>query len=131
MAQADPEHTHSAARVQMPPAEAEDHVACQRRAARIERYTQKTKRKRVCLAELLDKGGDKQFRPLLNSLLKGQFNSNGRCRVLWLHPRSPQPVADANPTGICGRWSWSGRRKSETMRELAVAVCSKLTTFEN
>jgi hypothetical protein len=89
MAKADPEHTHSAANVQMSPAEAGDHVARQRRAARIERYTQKTKRKRVCLAELLDKGGDKQFGPLLNSLLKGEFNSNGRCRALWLHPWSP------------------------------------------
>ena len=89
MAKADPEHTHSAANVQMPPAEATDHVARQRRAARIERYAQETKRKRVCLDELLDKGGDKQFRPLLNSLLKGEFNSNDRCRVLWLHPWSP------------------------------------------
>jgi hypothetical protein len=64
-------------------------LTCQRNAARIERYAQKTNRKRICLAELLDKGGDKQFRPLLNSLLKGEFNSNSRCRVLWLHPWSP------------------------------------------
>src|SRR6516165_5933040 len=39
-------------------------LTCQRNAARIERYAQKTNRKRICLAELLDKGGggDKQFR---------------------------------------------------------------------
>jgi hypothetical protein len=83
MAKADRKNTPSITTVQMPPAEAADHVAC------IERYAKKTKRKWVCLAELLDKGGDKQFRPLRKSLLKGEFNSNGRCRVLWLHPWSP------------------------------------------
>jgi hypothetical protein len=66
-----------------------DHIARQRRIARIERYAQQINRKWTCLAELLTKGGDKQFRPLLNSLLKGEFNNNGRCRVLWLHPWSP------------------------------------------
>jgi hypothetical protein len=83
--------TRSVATNQTPAADAaeEDHVARQRRADRIERYAQKTKRKWVCLAGLLEKGGDKQFRHLLNSLLKGEFNSNGRCRVLWLHPWSP------------------------------------------
>ena len=89
MAKADPKNTHSVARIHMPPAEAADHVARQRRAARIERYTQKTKRKWVCLAELLEKGGDKQYRRLLKSLLNGEFTSNGRCRVLYLHPWSP------------------------------------------
>jgi hypothetical protein len=62
-----------------------DYIARQRRIARIARL----ERYATCLAELLDKGGDKQFRPLLNSLLKGEFNNNGRCRVLWLHPWSP------------------------------------------
>ena len=80
---------NSVATNQTPAADAADHVARQRRAARVERYAQKTNRKRICLAELLDKGGDKHFRPLLNSLLKGEFNNNGRCRVLWLHPWSP------------------------------------------
>jgi hypothetical protein len=89
MAKDKPKNTRSLATIQTPAAEATDYVARQRRAARIERYAQKTNRKRICLAELLEKGGDKQFRPLLNSLLKGEFNSNGRCRVLWLHPWSP------------------------------------------
>jgi hypothetical protein len=83
MAKADRKNTPSVTTVQMPPAEAADHVA------RIERYAQKTKRKWVCLAELLDKGGDKKYRPLLKSLLTGEFNSNSRCRVLYLHPWSP------------------------------------------
>jgi hypothetical protein len=61
----------------------------QRHAARIERYAQKTNRKRICVAELLGKGGDKHFRPLLKSLLKGEFNSNGQCRALWLHACLP------------------------------------------
>jgi hypothetical protein len=89
MARASPKNTRSVATIQTPAADVAEHVARQRRAARIERYAQKTKRKWVCLAELLDKGGDKQFRPLPKSLLKGKFNSNGRCRVLWLHPWSP------------------------------------------
>jgi len=89
MARASPKKIRSVATIQTPAAEAPDNVARQRRAARVEQYAQKTKRKWVCLAELLDKGGDKQFWPLRKSLLKGEFNSNGRCRVLWLHPWSP------------------------------------------
>jgi hypothetical protein len=89
MAKVDLHNSHSVTTIQMPRAEAADHVARQRRTARIERYRQKPNRKWICLAELLDKGGDKQFRPLLNSLLNGEFNHNGLCRVLYLHPWSP------------------------------------------
>jgi hypothetical protein len=64
-------------------------LARQRRAARIERYEQNTKRTSRCLAEVLAKGGDKVFRQLIKSLQRGEFNSGGRCRVLWLHPWSP------------------------------------------
>jgi hypothetical protein len=84
-----PKNTRSIEAIQTPALEVADHVARQQRAALIEQYAQKTNRRWHCLAELLDSGGDKQFRPLLNSLLKGEFDSNGRCRVLYLHPWSP------------------------------------------